>query len=304
METIISNVAILAAFVLIGWLLGKRNIVNSQHAKILSALTVWIFLPCKSFKGFVSSFTLKYLSEKYQIILSSLAVMVALVTITWLLVPKVVKDSYQQKIIRYSLTLSNYGHFGYAFIESVWGPQMLLNALMFGLPFSCYAYTEGYRLLTNQDKISLKRIVNPVVVAMFAGCLVGLSGIRLPVVLTSVVEKASSCVAPISMLLTGIMVSDFSLKDIFRSRSAYIVCAFRLLIIPFLLCFILHYIFPKEIVMITVLMQAMPCGLGPIIFPNLVGEDCHTGAALAMLSTIGSLVTIPVCVQMVECLCR
>ena len=300
MDTIISNVAILAAFVLIGWFFGTRNIVNRQHAKILSALTVWIFLPSKTFKGFASSFTLEYLSDKYQIILSSIGVLLALVTITWLLVPRVVKDSYQQRIIRYSLTLSNYGHFGYAFIESVWGPQMLLNALMFGLPFSCYAYTEGYRLLTNQDKISLKRIFNPVLVAMFAGCLVGLSGIKLPVVLTSVVEKSSSCVAPISMLLTGIMVSDFSLKDIFRSKSAYIVCVFRLLLVPAALCFLLRYIFPTEIVMITVLMQAMPCGLGPIIFPNLVGEDCHTGAALAMLSTLASLATIPICVQIIE----
>ena len=40
---------------------------------------------------------------------------------------------------------------------------------------------------------------------------------------------------------------------------------------------------------------AMPCGMNTIVFPKLVGEDCKPGAALAFITTVLCIVTIPIC---------
>ena len=42
---------------------------------------------------------------------------------------------------------------------------------------------------------------------------------------------------------------------------------------------------------------AMPCGLNTIVFPRLVGEKCEIGAGLAFISSILSLITLPLLVQ-------
>lgn len=300
MEVVISNVAILASFSLIGWVLSKLHILNSEHVKLLSALEVWVFLPCKTFQGFASNFTIAYLSEKYPILIVSVVVLSALVALNRLLVPIVVKDSYQQNIIRYSLTVPNYGYFGYALVESIWGDLALLNMLIFALPISFYTYTEGYRMLTQKDRVSLKRLINPVFVAVLLGCVFGLMQWELPAVLNSIAEKSAACMAPISMLLSGIMISEYPIREIIKSKSAYVISAMRLLVIPLVLCFVLQFFCQKELVLVAVLLYAMPCGMNTIIFPSMIGEDCRPGASLALISTLCSLITIPICVRMVE----
>ena len=48
----------------------------------------------------------------------------------------------------------------------------------------------------------------------------------------------------------------------------------------------------------AVLMYAMPCGLNTIVFPKLVGEDCSTGATLALMSNLLAVITIPLCISL------
>ena len=303
MKIIVSNVAVLVTFALVGWILSKMKIVSSQNVKLLSALEVWLFLPCKTFQGFRTNFTTVYLSEKYMLLVASAAILAILAVLNSLLVPLVVKDRYRQKIVRYSLTVPNYGYFGYALAEGIWGELALLNVLIFAMPISVYTYTEGYRLLMNKEKVSLRRMINPVFCAVLIGCLFGLMGWNLPPVFDSVVEKSAACMSPVSMLLTGILISEYPIKQMLKKRSVYLITVLRLLVIPLVLGVLLRFVFTEEIVMTAVLLYAMPCGLNTIIFPTLVGEDCRMGASLAMVSTLCSMISVPICIQAAQWLC-
>ena len=50
---------------------------------------------------------------------------------------------------------------------------------------------------------------------------------------------------------------------------------------------------PDAVYPYAVLMACMPCGLNPVVFPKLVGQDCRLGAKLILLSSILSAATIP-----------
>ena len=54
----------------------------------------------------------------------------------------------------------------------------------------------------------------------------------------------------------------------------------------------------KDAVMPALLIYAMPCGLNTIVFPKLIGEDCHIGAGLACISSVLACVTIPICIEL------
>lgn len=297
MSITVQQVAILACFMLVGWILSKKNIVKTEHSELLSKLMVWVFFPCKLFSGFSSHFTVPYLADRWVFLPVSFAVLVCIVTVLWLIVPKVVKTEEMQRIVRYSLTVPNFGYMGYALCESLFGGEMMLDMMIYGLPVSMYTYTEGYRLLTSTGKISLKRLVNPVFVAILIGCIVGVAGIPIPHVLQSVVSQASGCVAPVSMLLAGITVSEFPLKQLLFDKTTYVVTFLRLLVIPIGIGFILSRFCPANIVLPAMMCFCMPCGMNTVVFPKLVGGDCRPGASLAIVSTALSILTIPVCIE-------
>lgn len=303
MVALIENLSVLLILAFAGWLLGRKHILSSENLKLLSVLEIWIFLPCNCFRSFSKNFTVTYIQEKYPLILISAGIVVVLTLANALLVPRLVKGVYLQKIIRYTLTLPNYGYVGYPLIESVYGELMLLNAQLFAIPMSVYSGSEGYRLLTNADSVSLKKVISPSLVAMAIGAGVGLAGWQLPNVVSSVVTNGSNCMGPISMILAGITISDYDIKDLLRNKTSYSVVLFRLILIPLILCFGLKAFVSKEILMIVVLLYSMPCGLNTIVFPKMTGEDCRPGASMAMISTVACLLTVPLCIQILEWMC-
>ena len=306
MQALIENVAVLLIFGVIGWFLGKRHILTSQNLKLLSVLEVWVFLPCNSLQSFSRNFTVDYISERYPLIIVSVIVLVSLMVLNAVVIPRIIKTggTYRQHVLQYSLTVANFGYMGYALIQGAYGDLMLLNAQVFALPMSIYTSTEGYRLLTNSGKVSFKKLISPMIVAIFIGCILGLTGIQMPSVLASVVSKGSACMGPISMLLAGITVSDYPLDHILKDKQAYVVSFLRLLVIPLALCLILSRFCPREIVLVAVLLYAMPCGLNTIVYPRMIGEDCRPGASMALISTVASVATIPICMHVMELLCR
>jgi len=167
-----------------------------------------------------------------------------------------------------------------------------MNVMMFAMPLSVYTYTVGFSSLTKR-KMSLRKLINPVNLSMILGIAAGLSGLTMPNILMGAVGKASSCMAPVSMLMAGIVISEFRLRDLLRQPRTYILTALRLVVIPILLGSALSLLGQPEIVESAVVLLAMPCGLNTIVFPKMVGENCEIGAGLAFISNILACATIP-----------
>lgn len=291
MITVLKQVSVLFSFAALGYLLAKCKKVNNGHTPILSALLVNIFLPFNIFKTFSASFTRQYISTHYDIMIASAVVITVLAVIMTFASRLFDKRKYERGIYEYSLIIPNYGYMGYPMSEVVLGQTGLLNAMMFGFPVSFYTYTVGYCKLSKRE-ISFKKLFNPVMVSMIAGALVGLSEIKIPEIATKVLTDASSCMAPVSMLLMGIVVSEFNFKELLSMKKVYIITLLRLIIIPIVIGFILKP-FSQTAMQTAVILFAMPCGLNTIIFPRLVGEDCRIGAGLALVSNVLACFTIP-----------
>lgn len=202
------------------------------------------------------------------------------------------KHSYERCVYEYSLTVPNYGYMGYALAEALFGQVGLMDYMVYTMPLSLFVYTIGFARLTKQG-VSLKKLCNPVMIAMVLGIAVGLSGQKLPGVLTDVVSKSAACMAPVSMLFTGIVISGFSLRSLFANGKNYIMIALRLLVIPLLVGLVMRLFCDKQVVQIAVLCAALPCGMNTVVFPKMVDENCQIGAGLAVLTAVISCITIP-----------
>ena len=291
MIMVLQQVLVLFSFAAIGFYLSASKKIKTEHTPILSSLLVNVFLPFNVFKTFSQSFTKEYVSENFQLLIYSALVIVCLTVIMHFAAKLFDKRRYEQNICEYSLIIPNYGYMGYPMAEAIGGAVGLLNAMVFGFPISLYTYTVGYCNLSKM-KITFKKLFNPVMVSMLLGAIFGFWGIKVPALLSDIFGKASACMGPVSMLLAGMVVSEFNFKELLSMKRVYIITALRLIIIPVSIGLALMP-FNKAAMEVAVITFAMPCGLNTIIFPRLVGEDCRIGAGLALLSNILACVTIP-----------
>ena len=285
---------LLMFFIGTGFLLGRKGIADSRQAQLLSCLEVYVFLPANVFKTFAANFTPAYLGEKYSFVLVSLGILLLLYFGSRPLAKRLSDDSYRQKVLHYTFIIANYGYIGYALTGGVFGEMALLNVMVFAIPLSFFTPTVGFCLLTNSP-ISLKKLINPQSVALVAGAAVGLTGLALPNTVNVFMDKASDCMAPVSMLLTGLVLSEYRLRDLVKGRLVYFMTAMRLLLIPCAVGGILKLLSLEEMILPALMITAMPCGLNTIVYPRLVGEDCRLGASMVFVSTLLCCLTIPLC---------
>ncbi len=294
MFVVFEQVLILLVFICIGYVLCKTKKADNTHSKLLSVLGFHVFLPANIFSTFAKNFNVEYLSQKYPIVIIG-AVFVVVMFFVGIPVSKLLsKDSYQQAIYRYSMVSPNYGYMGYALAGSIFGPEVLLDVMMFAIALSVYTYTVGYCMLTG-SKVSIKKLINPINIAMVAGAAVGLSGITMPNIVTDLLSKASACLGPISMLLTGMVISEYDMRQMLSNKPVYVMTVLRLLVIPCAVCLLLRLLGFEFAVAPAMSLLAASCGLNTIVFPKLAGKDCKTGAALACVSSILCVITIPLC---------
>jgi len=299
MPVVFGKVLVLFIFILAGWLLSKSGLVDRSHSRILSALEVYVFLPCVSFNSFSQNCTLAYLSQKYPLILLSAVILSALWLLSHFAGKLFSKDAYERTVYAYSLLMPNYGFMGYALCGSLFGELALLDMMLFTLPLSVYVASAGFLSLTRRTgkDFKLRRLLTPSMIGILLGCLVGLPGIQLPSVITDVSQSAAGCMAPVAMLLTGIAISQFPLKELFRDKRNYLITAIRLIAVPLLLFGALKLLGLDSVLVTVMAAYAMPCGLNTVVYPKLIGENCKIGASLALISALASLITIPLCLN-------
>lgn len=292
MIIVLKQLSVLYLFLLAGWLIGKYKKEKASHADVLSLLLVNIFLPCKVFGTFANNFSLSFLKKHLILPASALVLLAILSLLSFFISKRLTKKPYEQKVYTYSFAITNYAYLGYALIGSVFGEETLSLFMLFAIPFILYTYTVGYALLTGGEK-PLKKLVNPITLAILLGMMVGIIGIPLPEVVTSAVSTASACVGPLAMILTGITLSTFVFKDLAGDVSTYLFCALRLIGIPALVYLVCRLFSLNEMMPMMLIITCMPCGLNPIVFPKLIGEDCRPGARLALITHVLALATLP-----------
>lgn len=299
MAIILQQLAILYIFLVLGWFFGKRNPEQTERTGIISFLLVNLFLPSKVFNTFSNNFTVSYVSDNRRTIFMALGILLFLLAMAKLIAPRLTKDEYLRKLYRYTFTISNYAYLGYPLIEGIFGSAALTDFLVYCIPFTIYTNSMGYCMLSGRGT-SLKRIFNPITCGIFLGMIFGLLEIKVPQVISSVISNSAACIGPMSMLLTGFALSQFSVKEIVSNKMAYFVVAMRLVGLPLIVFSLCRLLGLYEVIRSATMVACMPCGLNTIIIPKLVGEDYKTGARWAFLSHLFSIVTIPLWLSIVS----
>ena len=285
--------------IVIGFCLSKYGILPDGTSKILALMENNIFIPALVAGTFINNFTVAKLGSAGMLFGFSFLWMIVILPLSVYLPKCIVRDQHTRNIFTYGLAFSNFGFMGNSVVSALF-PDIFMEYLIFTLPLWILIYVWGVPqlLLPKGEKkgisSTLKRFLNPMMIAMLVGMVIGVTGFALPSPIISAVDSLGACMSPVAMILTGVTVSKIDLKKVFRDYTIYTVSAVRLILIP--LAFLAMFYFWRvdtTVMICSVCVAAMPLGLNTVVIPSAYGKDPTTAAGMALISHLLSCFTIP-----------
>jgi len=290
----------LLLFIAVGYILSRWKFVPQNAQTVLSKLENTFFIPALVLGTFIDNFTTQTITTAWKLLLGSLALAIVAIGLSLLCVRFCSKDKYERSIYTYGLCFSNFGFMGNAVVSALF-PHIFLEYLIFTLPLWSLIYLWGVPVLLMGDsteKQTLERraksFVNPMFAGMLLGVLIGLTNIPVPQFIRSAVAAAGSCMSPVAMLLTGMTIAQFNLREVLKIKGVYLVTALRLIVFPLLFLGVMLLIpMPDVFAICAICSLAMPLGGNTIIIPSALGKDTKVASGMALVSHILSCLTIP-----------
>lgn len=325
------QVLVLLFFIGAGYFAARKRVLPAETAKILSVLLTNLFLPAYVLTNLAACLHIGEIGKYALYLLAGLIFLGITLCVAEALSLVLKKTFPERKILTYMLAFSNYSYFGYPLIEGVYGTETLASVVIFVIPFTIFIYTFGVHMITAPTKRNeaktfadgarthtpnpkKKMGVQPVIPALFAGILLGLANVDVSgnssvfalAVTGKILHCARVCMTPLSMLLTGVVLARYSLKELFCSARAWLLAAVRLITIPAimlglaLLFRLATGLYGEPYLMIPVVISAMPIGMNIVIFRE---EDSAESASVSFITYLLAIVTIPFLFVCLHLLC-
>jgi len=302
---IIRQIAILATIVVIGLIACRAKVLNPGTRDFLAKLIFYVTLPSMLFTSFSAiEVTPRLLANSLQSLLLAVIIMLFMLFAGWLTTRIAGIKGGAASIFRLHSMLGNIIYLGLPVIAAQFGQEGLLYGSIFVLASNILMWTLGVAIITPGKSFSLKsglsRIVNINTIAIITGFLLFLFSIRLPKFVLDTVGALGKTNTYLSMIFIATVIYFADGRKMLRNRNAYLLSFNRLLVVPLVLMgiFILFdMLFPgvlrKEVVSVMLMQAAMPCMVNVVIMVNILGEDDGTATANVFISTILSVITLP-----------
>ena len=205
----------------------------------------------------------------------------------------------RKPIDNFGTAFCNAGFIGIPLVTAVFGNEAAFYVASFASILNLLQWTYGIVIITRRkDMINIKKVfVNPVTISLVIGLFLFITGIKLPGVINSTMAGVAA-----AMIVLGYYLSCVRIRDLLLNPSLYLASFVRLIIIPLLTLLVL-YIIPAghgQIGMITLIAAATPVGTSTAIFAQKFGQDYERAVCMVCLSTLFSIITMPVVMYLAQ----
>ena len=278
-----------------GFAARKLGYLGGETDQKLSHLLLNITMPAMILASVITGDELPEVS----VILSVLEVGVAFYALALLfayVVPRFLPGTPGQKgVWRYALAFPNVAFIGYPVAVALFGPQALFYAVILVMPFNLLSYSLGPLMLAGAGRFRWQQLLSPCIVASVAALVLALTRLRPPVLVGEMLSFVGDITVPLSLLMVGSFLADIPAGEVFRSGKLWVLAALRLLVLPVILWVILQAMGIQELVLgIAVTQMAMPVAVNGTLLSMEYGGDTTCMAQITFLTTLGSILTIPV----------
>jgi predicted permease len=300
--TSLINVGLLIALAMPGYILGRLKMVKGEAIDALVNILLYVACPFLSIMSFTrTEFSSTLLINMASVILFAFFLLIGSYYVSTLLF-RGIKESPVKKVCVACGYMNNCAFMGIPVVQTFFPNQSepLIYVSMFGIAFNILSWTLLVFTITGEKKyVRLKAaFLNPGMAALLVSIPLLVFDINPPPVLDNILSSLANMTTPLAMIIVGVRLSEIKLRELFTSSQVYMSAAVKLVVIPLISLPVI--ILGKQFLPITstvtltlYIVMAMPSASFVIIFSEKFNGDRLTAVKCVLLSSVMSIVTIP-----------
>lgn len=291
--------------IIIGYIIYKLKLVDDNFTSKFSRLILDVTMPCMVLGSVLKLEESQALSNVLTALFVAIVMFfVILPIIGWILAKILFVKKNQVSMYVFMNSFSNVGFMGFPIINSLCGSTGLFYAAIFNLIFNLSIYTLGVWLISrnNSEKTSfnIKQLLSPGVILSSLALVIYFAKLDFPVIIDDTVSLVGSITSPSAMILIGCSLARINLKNIFNDWRLYVWTLIKQVALPLLLWIPFNLVIKNELVLyVTYILFSMPVANSAVLFATKYNGDEELAAKTVFITTLFSLVTVPVCVLLV-----
>lgn len=287
-----------------GYAVVKAGLMKSSESKSVSVILVYLVIPCVIIKAFQVDYTPDVQKGLFLVIAAAVAIHILFLLIT---IP--LKKIFQMDVIEQATSIySNAGILVIPLVQELLGQDYVIYSSAYIAVQLILLWTQGKNMLCEEEKLEWKKIfLNVNIISIIAGIVLFLFRIKLPAGVQDVLGMMNNMIGPLGMLLAGMAIAEVPLKSIFTKKRNYLSVALRLLLYPVLGLFLMKAIQivvnlenSSQILLTVYLACVTPACASVTSMAQLYDKDAAYASSLYVLTTLLSIVTMPVMVYLYE----
>ena len=294
----------LFAIMLMGYVVVKAGLMKSSESKSISVVMVYLVIPCVIIDAFQVDYTSEKVKELLLVFAASVLLQVILLAAVWG-AGKVLKLN---EVEATSIYYSNSGNLIVPLVTFILGKEWVLYGCVFMSVQLVFLWTHGKNAISREGKWDWKKIVfNVNMISVFAGVVLFFTKIRLPEIVDQALSSVGSMIGPASMIVTGMLIAEMNLRNIFENVKVYFISFLRLVVIPVISLAILKIsglvnIHPdgKKLLLIVFLAVITPSASTITQMCQVYGNDSKYASAINVMTTLLSIITMPLMVLLYQ----
>ena len=296
--TIVVTMTKLLFAMAVGFYLNKKNILDVETSKKLSAMAVNLTSPLLiiSSAGSVAGGSQ---GDILLMLVAGLCLYASFPLLSFLMARMVHAPSGCRGVYQCMLMFANTAFMGYPVVQALYGETAIFYTTIFNFGYTILFYTYASYLLDKEggksSRFNPKRLINIGLLSGLIALIIPFSGIMLPGIIMEPCSFIGSVTTPLSMLIVGSNMANYPLHDIFSEKRIYVVTAVRLLAMPLLTALYMSMITDNALLICMAAMTiGMPVGSMVAMASSQYEKQARIGSISVVMSTICSMVTIPV----------
>ncbi len=299
------QVAILFILIALGFFCGKAKLINEISAKHLTDLVLYFATPCIMIQSFQE---VRYDNGLALNLAVTALCAVLILTCSILLCRSIFRDKTENRriVLRFAAVFSNCGFMSLPLQRAVLGSRGVFYGAVFVAVFNVIVWSFGLVDMSGGKKaFSFKKLIlNPGVLGAAAATVLFLTKVSLPDIVLSPISYIAALNTPIPMLVIGYHLSQAKLGKHLTDKGIYAVMAIRLAVIPISALFLMKLFGVSSDVLIScTVASSAPVAAMTTMFSTKFNRDTQLSVGLVSVTTLVSIVTMPVVIALAQTIC-
>ncbi len=295
----VTQVSIMFALIALGWVAFRLRWIGTETLSGMTNLLLFIVSPAVIVLAFQRDFApdrLQTIGLVFAIDLLSFALTIAVAKA--LFSRRLVPDAARRVVLRFGTIYSNAGFIGIPLAKAILGDDGVFYAVAYIAAFTIFVWTHGAAQFGADGQppgqALRKVLINPNIVAIVVAFAFFLLSVRLPSPVTDVLGYLAAMNTPLSMIVIGVTLAEFSLRTVFTDGLVWLGALARNLVVPLLFVLLLWPIPVDPMARMAMMISiSAPVGATVVIFSVKHGRDTQFATRLLCLSTLLSVLTLP-----------